>query len=251
VSPQPNRPKPNKAQRRAQAVANRQAADAAAHQRRTRTALWGGVAVLVVIAVIIAVLVSGGGGDSSATAFETAPVKVTGAALPQYDSTVSPDPAIGDTIPTLDGKSLFDGKPITVAPNGKPQAIIFVAHWCPHCQAEVPRLVQLAQQGVFDGVDVTAVATGTNSGYPNYPPSSWLKDQKWPFPVMADSKQETAAQAYGLSAYPYFVLVTANGKVAARASGEIPPADVKANIDALKAGQPVPLASSSQSTQAG
>ena len=40
---------------------------------------------------------------------------------------------------------------------------MFLAHWCPHCQAEVPRLVELAEQGAFDGVDVTAVATGTNA----------------------------------------------------------------------------------------
>ena len=52
---------------------------------------------------------------------------------------------------------------------------MFLAHWCPHCQAEMPRLVALAKAGKLDGVDVTGVATGTNPGYPNYPPSAWLK----------------------------------------------------------------------------
>ena len=177
---------------------------------------------------------------------------VTGTPLPQYSSEKysgnADDPAIGKTIPTVKGVSVFDGTPVTIEPNGKPQAIVFVAHWCPHCQAEVPKLVALAKAGVFDGVDVTAVATGTNSTADNYPPSKWLKGEDWPFPVMADSPQGTAAEAFGISAYPYFVLVDANGKVAGRATGEVTPADITANIEALKAGDPLPLLSSGASS---
>ena len=47
--------------------------------------------------------------------------------------------------------------------------VVFLAHWCPHCQAEVPELVELAKEGVFDGVDVTAVATGTPTRTPQLP----------------------------------------------------------------------------------
>jgi thiol-disulfide isomerase/thioredoxin len=250
--------KPTKAQVRAQAVAERQrVSEAAARQRRNRVVLWGGLAVVVVIAVVVAVVAGGGGNDAKATSFETAAVKVSGTPLPKFDSNQSPDPAIGDTIPTLEGKSVFDGGSVTIGPNdgsgggAQPQAIVFVAHWCPHCQAEVPRLVSLAKQGVFDGVDVSAVATGTNSTYPNYPPSAWLKDVDWPFPVMADTKTGTAAQAFGLTAYPYFVLVDANGKVVARGSGEIAPDQIEADIAALKKGEPIPLASSGESSSAG
>ena len=50
----------------------------------------------------------------------------------------------------------------------------------------MPRLVALAKKGAFDGVDVTAVATGTNPGYPNYPPSSWLEKVNWPYKVLAE-----------------------------------------------------------------
>jgi thiol-disulfide isomerase/thioredoxin len=241
-----------KAQRRTEAIAQRKrAADAAsARQRRNRLALWGGLAVVVVVAIIVAVVASGGGDDSSAkaTSFETHAVTVDGTPLPSYDSTKSPDPGIGKTIPTLEGVSVLDGKPVTVKPTGKPQMVLFVAHWCPHCQAEVPRLVDLAKQGVFDGVEVTAVATGTNSAYPNYPPSAWLEGVKWPFPVLADSPQFTAATAYGLSAYPYFVLVNPDGTVAARATGEVPIDQIKADLEALKAGTSIPLSSGASSS---
>jgi thiol-disulfide isomerase/thioredoxin len=247
----------SKAQRRSEAVAQKKAAaDAvAARHRRNRWALWGGLAAVVLIAVVVAVA-SAGGDDTSnakATSFETGQVTVDGTPLPQYNAIYAgngKDPAIGETIPTLHGESVFDGKPVTVTPNGKPQAVVFVAHWCPHCQAEVPRLVALAKQGVFDGIDVTAVATGTSDQAPNYPPSAWLKRVQWPFPVMADSPTGTAANAFGISAYPYFVLVNADGKVAGRATGEVTDADVEANVKALKAGKPLPLLTSGASSSA-
>ncbi len=249
----------SKSQRRSEAVAQRKrAADAAAaRQRRNRWALWGGLGLVVAIAAIIAVVSSGGGdgGDAEsgarAASFETASVTVTGTPLPEYDSSAARDPAIGDTIPTLQGVSVFDGKPVTVEPNGKPRMVVFLAHWCPHCQAEVPELVDLAKDGVFDGVDVTAVATGTNPDADNYPPSAWLEREDWPFAVMADSQSGTAAEAYGISAYPYFVMVDADGKVAGRATGEVSKDQIEANVEALKAGTPLPLASSGKSSSAG
>jgi hypothetical protein len=38
---------------------------------------------------------------------------------------------------------------------------------------------------------------------------------------MADDDNETAADAFGLSAYPFFVALDGSGKVVARASGEL------------------------------
>jgi cytochrome c biogenesis protein CcmG/thiol:disulfide interchange protein DsbE len=217
------------------------AAQAARH-RRNMWWIWGGVAVVAIAAVVIAVVASSGGSDSNSAAKgskETAPVTVSGTKLASFTSGASSDGAVGSTIPTLTGSTL-DGKPIEITPNGKPQMLVFVAHWCPHCQAEVPRIVTLANDGVFDGVDVTAIATGTNSGYPNYPPSTWLKNEDWPFPVMADSTGFDAAKAFGLASYPYVVFVDADGKVVGRTSGEIAPADLTKMVEALKAGEPIP-----------
>jgi thiol-disulfide isomerase/thioredoxin len=228
-------------------------------RRKSANRTWvvvAAVAVVAVVAAVIAFAAAGGSDDSSsgsgsgqsgsATTHETGPVAVSGAALPRYGGP-DKDNAIGDTIPTLSGGS-FDGSKVSIGPNGEPQVVMFVAHWCPHCQAEVPRVVDLAKQGAFDGLGVSTVATGTNPNYPNYPPSAWLADQSWPFPVMADSPQSTAAEAYGLSAYPFFVFVDANGKVAGRATGEIAPADLTKILDALRAGKPLPTASGANSS---
>jgi len=116
----------------------------------------------------------------------------------------------------------------------------------------VPKLSTLAKAGVFDGVKVKAVATGTNPDADNYPPSAWLHRSgvDWPFPVMADSASGTAGKAYGLTGYPYFVLVNADGTVAGRGSGELPVEQIKADIKALKAGNDLPISSSSKSSSA-
>jgi len=71
------------------------------------------------------------------------------------------------------------------------------------------------------GVDLYTVATATNAQRPNYPPSAWLDKVGWKAPTMADSDAAQAADAFGLSAFPYFVAVDGSGKVVARTTGEI------------------------------
>jgi thiol-disulfide isomerase/thioredoxin len=212
----------------------------------------GGLAIVVVVAVVIAV--AAGGGDDrdnptpSKAAVQVAPVQVSGTPLANFPENGS-DAAVGSTIPTLTGSSLFDGSKLTIAPTGKPMVVAFVAHWCPHCQAEVPVLVALAKQGAFDGVDVRAVATGTNSQAPNYPPSSWLERVKWPFPALADSAKFDAANAYGLTGYPNLVFVDAAGKVVARSEGEVSSDVLTQALKNLKAGKAVSLSGGASSTK--
>jgi cytochrome c biogenesis protein CcmG, thiol:disulfide interchange protein DsbE len=193
-------------------------------ERRRSISGWmiGGIAAAVVaLAAIVAVVSTSNTPASVPGLSQTEPVTVAGTPLPKFVSGTS-DPAIGTVAPTLSG-SAFDGSPIAVKP-GRPTLLVFLAHWCPHCQREVPVLTQWQKGGgVPDGVDVIGVATGTSSSAPNYPPSKWLADEHFPFPVMADSDTYAAASAYGLSSYPYFVLLDANGKVVQRASGEIDP----------------------------
>jgi thiol-disulfide isomerase/thioredoxin len=209
------------------------------------------LAVVVIAGIAAVIAVAAGGGDDStgtgaAAAGETAAVTVDGSALPMYRGP-NDDSAVGDAAPTLTGES-FDGSKSTIGPTGAPQVVMFLAHWCPHCQAEVPRIVELEKEGAFDGLGVSTVATGTDANAPNYPPSKWLAGADWPFPVMADSQEATAAEAYGISAYPFFVFVDADGKVAGRATGEISPSDLKQILDALRDGKALPTASGANSS---
>jgi thiol-disulfide isomerase/thioredoxin len=183
--------------------------------------IGGAAAAIVALAAIVAIVSTSDDPPSVPGLSQTQSVAVTGSPLPSFEKDV-PDTAVGTVAPTLVGAS-FDGTPVVVKP-GRPTLVIFLAHWCPHCQREVPVLTQWQQRGgVPDGLDVIGVATGTDSSAPNYPPSQWLEDEHFPFPVMADSDTYAAASAFGLSLYPYFVLLDATGKLVQRASGELDP----------------------------
>lgn len=131
------------------------------------------------------------------------------------------DPAVGQTAPSLEGRS-FDGSAVNIQPGSQPKLVIFLAHWCPNCQREVPRIVNwLEESGSPQGLDMIVVTTATDPNRPNYPPSEWLDAEGLDLPAMADDSNATAAKAYGLSRYPYFVLLDANNRVLARDSGEL------------------------------
>ncbi|RPI10983.1 MAG: TlpA family protein disulfide reductase [Actinobacteria bacterium] len=196
------------------------------------------IGVVVLLAAIIAIALSGGGDSDSADTEgleQVRPVEVSGTALPTFpgNEASASDPALGQPIPEVSGQS-FDGAPVTIAPTGNPQMLLFVAHWCPHCQAEVPVLSEWMNAGGLPAeVELTTIATGTSADAPNYPPSEWLAEYSWPSPILADSEDQAAANAFGLPSYPYFVLVDGDGNVVARATGELTPEQLDAAMAAL------------------
>lgn len=207
---------------------------------------WIAIGALVAIGVTIAILGSGGSdsknstGGAKATAYEFGEVTVTGTPLPQYPRDDSA-PAVGMKIPTLTGRN-FAGQPVTIAPNGKALMVVFLAHWCPHCNREAPKLGAYLKQngGTPPGVDLAIVPTGSNQTAPNWPPSQWVKDMGLgSVTTLVDDKAQTAAAAYGLSYYPYIVLVDKNGVVVDRRTGEQADGFFKAAFDALAAGKKI------------
>jgi thiol-disulfide isomerase/thioredoxin len=197
-----------------------------------------GAIIAIIIGGAAIVAISSSGSESSTTSgniSEYSDITVTGDALPAFDSASATDAATGMTAPIVSGKG-FTGTEITTDGAGTPTLLVFLAHWCPHCQREVPLLVQWEKDGQTPtGIDVIAIATGTDPANPNYPPSEWLAREGFPalWPVIADSVDKKAADAFGLSGYPYFVLVDAQGKVFKRLSGEIPMDELTAIINQM------------------
>ena len=183
--------------------------------------LIGGIVAAIAVMAIVAIASQSGTKEVAQGVDEFHAVEVSGDVLPAYADGAA-DKAVGMAAPILTGAG-FTGNKIVTTP-GAPTLLVFLAHWCPHCQREVPLLVQWNRDGLVpSGVDVIAVATSTDPASPNFPPSEWLAREEFPvlWPVMADSAEKTAAGAMGVSGFPFFVLIDSSGKVAFRGSGEI------------------------------
>lgn len=190
---------------------------------------WLGIVFAVIAVALVAAIALGSGSDE--TGPEAADVTVDGK-LPQFQATAG-DPAVGMPAPAVSGVN-FAGDTVTIANDGTAKAIAFLAHWCPHCQAEVPAVQAWLEAGELPaGTKLVAVATGTDAARANYPPSAWLEREGWTPPVLVDDAAGTAAEAYGLSAYPFWVLLDGDGNVAVRAAGGVTPEAVGEALVAL------------------
>jgi cytochrome c biogenesis protein CcmG, thiol:disulfide interchange protein DsbE len=203
--------------------------------------VWPVVIGLVLVCGIIAVLIAlatGGDdaedGDDSSLIEETAPpVEVTGQPLPDF-TREGEDLAVGQTFPTLAGVDL-EGQPLTVPAGSQPMIVLYLAHWCPHCQREVPTVQQWVDDGSLPSdVELVGVSTGIDPSAPNYPPSEWFEREGWTAPTLVDPDSSAAAAA-GLTTYPYFVAVDGEGRVIARASGELTTDQLDSLVEQLTA----------------
>ncbi len=164
-------------------------------------------------------------------------VTVHGTPLTSTPDNGKADPEKGCAVPIVDGQD-FDGTPVRIGgPTDKPTVVVGAAHWCPHCNNELPKLVKLvADGGVADQVNWVVVSTGVDSGSPNYPPGPWLaNDMGWTGVAMADDAQSDAGHALGVAGFPTFVLIDTQGKVVERIGGEIPTDELAKKLDALVA----------------
>jgi thiol-disulfide isomerase/thioredoxin len=123
------------------------------------------------------------------------------------------------------------GETVSVIPGGTPTIVLFLAHWCPHCQVEVVRLTDWVEaNGMPRGLQLIGVATSSTPAQGNFPPSVWLEREEFPFPVIYDDEESTAAAAYGLMAFPYWVVLDSDGRVVKRFTGELPSADAVTDL---------------------
>lgn len=129
------------------------------------------------------------------------------------------DTAVGSLAPTVTGAD-FDGTPTTIG-DADAELIVFMASWCPACQAELPELVAwLDGGGLPDGVDLTVVSTGLDPNRPPWPPQGWLERGGYTGDLLVDDADGSVAQAYGLTGTPFWVVLQ-EGQLVTRASGQV------------------------------
>ena len=162
----------------------------------------------------------------------SASLEVAGEELPPLEDP-NADAAVGLQAPVITGQQ-FDGTDISIGDdtNG-PTMLVFLAHWCPHCNDEIPEILKLRDQGDLpDNLNIIGVSTAVVEDRENYPPSKWIVEKDWNWPVLADTVGAEAFQLYGGTGFPYTVILNSDGSVKARTSGSSSAAEIKDWIDA-------------------
>ncbi|HUF94829.1 MAG TPA: TlpA disulfide reductase family protein [Acidimicrobiia bacterium] len=173
-----------------------------------------GLALIVVLALAIA-----GEEPLDASIGYGDPV-VTGDPLPLFNSAAA-DPVVGLAAPSAVGAD-WEENEVRIEADGRSKIIIFLAHWCPHCQAEVPVVQSWLDGGnLHDDVDMYSVVTSTDRLRPNWPPQDWLEEEGWTVPAIMDDEIGTIAANYGMSGTPFYVVLDGDNNVIRRISGEI------------------------------
>lgn len=183
---------------------------------------WLGIAFgAIALALVSAILFTGGEeglSDSERIDRVAGSPEISGESLPPLGG--GTDAAVGQQAPRVVGADI-DGNEVAFGGDG-PTAVLFLAHWCPHCQAEVPRVQQwLDSGGGVEGVEIVSVATSFDPARGNWPPQDWLGEENWTQPVLYDDTQSSVLAAFGAGAFPFWVFLDDDGNVVQRVSGEL------------------------------
>jgi len=198
----------------------------------SKSGLIAAVVVAFVGAALLAAVVLGGnddsedGNDAGGSVEQVAEVSVAGDGLVPYPQGATPgdpssDPAVGVVAPTLTGTD-FEGNEVEIGPDGAAKVVLFLAHWCPHCQRELPAAVELLNSpDMPDGLSVYAVSTAFDDSRGAADPSVWFRTEDWQEPVIRDSASADAFSSYGGAGFPYAVYLDGDNRVLFRSSGEL------------------------------
>ena len=178
----------------------------------------GAVILVLGLAIAIGVTLSS---EPVAAGLPEGETTVTGDLLPEFAGENDDNVAAGLAAPIFSAPN-ENSEIVSLEKNGNAKALLFLAHWCGYCQKEVP-VVQgfIDSVGVPPGVDVIAIATSIDRGRENYPPQRWLADEGWSETQLYDLDREIG-NAYGLTAFPYWVFLDKDLNVVARRTGNLP-----------------------------
>jgi len=190
----------------------------------------GGAIVLVVgLAVAIGVSLVDEPLDGNLPEGETT---ISGDALPEYAGENDINISVGLQAPLFSGPDQ-NSEIISLEKNGKSKILLFLAHWCPHCQAEVPIVQEYIDTfGLPADVEVIGILTSIDRSRDNYPPHDWLVKEGWSETQIYDLDREIGT-VYGLNAFPYWVTLDKDLKVVNRVTGKLTPDQITVLINVL------------------
>lgn len=214
---------------RSSAVAQAQKAN------KSSQTVWIVVGVVIVIGLAAVLAIALAQEDSSGAGPQVAEVEISGEPLPVLPPT-GVSIAVGSDMPEVEGTA-FDGSTVSITNDGTPKVIGFFTHWCPACREEVPLVSDWYNSGnAPDDVEILAVSTGVNPQAVNYPPSRWFERENWEITTLRDDAQSSVGNAFGLSAYPFWVAIDADGKVVDQVSQILQHDDLEALVERAREG---------------
>lgn len=192
---------------------------------RSSSSTW--IAIGAVLGVIVlAVMFFSGGGEDGGDGF--APSAEGTVAI---DRQAGPMLAPGEPVPGFSAPALDSGTFRWSDHVGEPTVLSVWAPWCPHCQAELPRLAAAAEAHP----DVRLVTVTTAYGVqPGPTPPEYLAAEGLSFPVAVDDGAQTLMRGLGVQSFPTTYFVGSDGAVVRATTGELEPADLEAYLTELE-----------------
>lgn len=131
-----------------------------------------------------------------------------------------PDAALGMVLGDVAGIEYYSDTELIIDPtDGTARAWLIWAHWCPHCQRELPPLSDWYAENAdqYPNVELISVSSSIDPTRGN-PLEPYLEELQLPFPVIVDPDLRLAEQ-FGLSAYPFWVFTAGDGTTLLRIAG--------------------------------
>jgi peroxiredoxin len=157
--------------------------------------------------------------------------------------TKAPDFHLPDTEGNLVSLSDFDDAPVLL--------VVFMCNHCPFVRHILDHLLELAREYQAKGVAVVGINSNDVESYPDDRPEMMAKiarEKGFPFPYLYDETQEVA-KSYRAACTPDFFLFDGQRRLAYRGQMDdsrpgnhepITGADLRAALEAVLAGRPVP-----------
>lgn len=142
----------------------------------------------------------------------------------------------GDAIPSFSAPAL-DGGVFTWSDYlGTPTVLAVWASWCPHCQAELPRLDAAVK--AHTELQLVSVTTAIQMVEDAPSPRQYMDAEGLSFPVAVDDPQVTLMTGLGVTSFPTVFYVDASGTVVTTTAGELEPAALEKILANLASASP-------------
>lgn len=174
--------------------------------------------------------------DAAGASPAAIPTQSADGSLPQFQDSANDPAVIGEmTLATVNGVDYYTGTENTwSADDGIARVWLVWAHWCPYCQAELPDLDAwwLQNSSRYPNVELVTISTAMDDSRSN-PLIPYLDAEEFPFPVVVDETGEVS-QLFGTTAFPFWVVTDAEGKVVLRVAGALGIENVDQIFDQLE-----------------